>query len=75
MLRTGILARLLLERLGSLGPASEPEAVAWIELRAPGRGPEVVLWARQAGMVRRVVHGDDEPATLEALSPVLERAA
>ena len=34
-------------------------------MRAPGRGHEVIQWAKQAGLIRRV-GTDDEPAMLEA---------
>ena len=65
MLRTDVLARLLVERLHSLGPMPESAAVDVIDMRAPGRGEEVIQWAKQAGVIRRVQH-DDQPATLEA---------
>ena len=65
MLRTDILARLLVERLLSLGPISEAEAIDALELRAPGRGQAAVTWARQAGLIRRVKHADGT-VTLEA---------
>jgi hypothetical protein len=65
VLRTDILARLLVERLLSLGATSEAEVLDAIEQRSPGRGPEVVAWAIQAGIVRRVRHTDDT-VTLEA---------
>src|SRR3954469_18744219 len=59
MLRTDILARLLVERLLSLGPTSENEVLDAIEVRAPGRGPEVVTGATRGGLVRRVQVDDD----------------
>jgi hypothetical protein len=66
VLRTDILARLLVERLLSLGPTLEAEAIDAIEQRAPGRSVEVLAWAEQAGLVRRVRHAD-ETVTLEAV--------
>jgi hypothetical protein len=38
MLRTDALARLLLERLMSLGPMTELAAIEAVEWREPGRG-------------------------------------
>jgi hypothetical protein len=54
MLRTDTLALLLLQRLTSLGPCSEQEAVDVLNDRAPGRGHEVIARAQQRGMIRRV---------------------
>jgi hypothetical protein len=65
MLRTDILARLLVERLLSLGRTNENEVLDAIEVRAPGRGPEVVTWATQRGLVRRVQV--DDAVMLEAV--------
>ena len=64
MLRTAALAQLLLARLLALGPMTEAEALEALDVRAPGRADEIIAWAQQAGMVRRVVRAD-EP-TLEA---------
>jgi hypothetical protein len=75
MLRTDVLARLLVERLVSLGPLTEAEAVDVLNARAPGRGAEVVRWSRQAGLVRRVAGKNDEPDTLEALGAPRSLAA
>jgi hypothetical protein len=74
VLRTDVLCRLLVERLTSLGPMVETEAIDVLEQRAPGRGAEVVRWAGQRGLVRRVQH-DDEPATLEAVGAPRSLAA
>ncbi len=64
LLRTDILARLLLERLLAVGPMTEPAAVIMLENRAPGRSDEVIAWARGAGMVRRIPAVNDEPAMI-----------
>jgi hypothetical protein len=66
VLRTDILARLLVERLNSLGAMTETEAIEVLEWRAPGRGHEVIRWAKHRGLIRRVAGTDDEPAMLEA---------
>jgi len=66
MLRTDVLCRLLVERLHSLGPMSEAAAIEAIEWRAPGRGEEVIRWAKHRGLIRRVAGTNDEPAMLEA---------
>jgi hypothetical protein len=66
-LRTDVLARLLLERLNSIGPMTEAEAVDVLDARAPGRGRDVVRYALHVGLIRRVAGTDDEPATLKAL--------
>ena len=71
MLRTPVLAELLLQRLLSIGPMPQPEAVTLLESRAPGRGEEVIAWARSAGMVRVAERDDGEPgpAMLEPVMP------
>jgi hypothetical protein len=74
VLRTDVLCRLLVERLTSLGPMVETEAIDVLEQRAPGRGAEVIRWAGQRGLVRRVQH-DDEPPTLEAVGAPRSLAA
>lgn len=74
-LRTNLAARLLLERLLRWGPMTEPAALELIEDRAPGRGHEIIGYARSAGMIRRVAGKDDEPATLEAAGTPLTLAA
>jgi hypothetical protein len=74
MLRTDILARLLVERLDSLGPVTETEAIDVLDVRAPGRGADVVAYAIRVGLVRRAQH-DDEPARLEALGAPRSLAA
>jgi hypothetical protein len=66
-LRTDVLARLLVERLASLGPMTEAEALDVLDARAPGRGRDVVRYAVHVGLVRRVIGDDDEPDTLKAL--------
>ena len=66
LLRTDVLARLLVERLSSLGPMTETEAIDVLEARAPGRGEDVVRYAMHTGLVRRV-NGDDGQPTLRAL--------
>jgi len=66
VLRVDVLARLLVERLNSIGPMPETEAIDVLDIRAPGRGAEAVSYAIRVGLVRRAQHGD-EPATLEAL--------
>ena len=63
MLRTNVLARLLLERILSLGPMTELAAMECVEWREPGRSHEVIEWACAAGMIRR---DPGEPATIEA---------
>ena len=45
VLRDDILARLLVERLNSLGPLTETEAIDVLDIRAPGRGADVVAYA------------------------------
>jgi hypothetical protein len=74
-LRTDVLARLLLERLLSLGEMTEAEAVDVLDARAPGRGADVVKYALHVGLVRRVPGDDDEPATLKALGAPRSLAA
>jgi hypothetical protein len=59
VLRTDVLCRLLVERLVSLGPTTEADAIEAIEWRAPGRGQEVIDRANLLGAVRRVVDSDD----------------
>jgi len=70
MLRTPVLAELLLQRLLSI-EIPQPEAVTLLESRAPGRGEEVIAWARSAGMVRVAERDDGEPgpAMLEPVMP------
>lgn len=65
MLRTDVLCRLLVERLVSVGPMTEAEAIEAIEWRAPGRGQEVIDRASLLGAIRRVA-GKDDVVTLEA---------
>lgn len=65
-LRTNLAARLLLERLLRWGPMPEQAALDLIEDRAPGRGHEIVSYARTAGMIKRTAGNDDTPAMLEA---------
>lgn len=65
VLRTDLLCRLLIERLISLGPQTEAAALEAIEWRAPGRGPEVITYAQQRGVIRRVQA--DENVMLEAV--------
>ena len=69
MLRTDVLCRLLLERLTSLGPMLETDAIDSLDNRAgvTGRGLETIEWATRRGLIRRVPGQDGEPATLEAL--------
>jgi hypothetical protein len=74
-LRTDVLARLLVERLLSLGPVTEPEAIDVLDARAPGRGADVVKYALHVGLVRRVTGDDDEPATLKAVGAPRSLAA
>jgi len=59
VLRTDLLARLLIERLASTGPMTEEAAIDFLDYRAPGRGPDVVLYATQRGVIRRVQTDDD----------------
>jgi hypothetical protein len=73
MLRTHLLAQLLLERLTSLGPMLESDAVEAVEWREPGRGHEVVQWATGAGLIRRVQH-DDELMLEAAGAPLRSRS-
>ena len=75
MRRTDVLARLLLERLMSLGPMSELKAIECIEWREPGRGHETIRWAQQRGLIRRIAGADDEPAMLEAAGAPRPRAS
>jgi hypothetical protein len=72
MLRTDVLARMLIARLHALGPMTEAAALEALDVRAPGRGPEVIAWAKQAGMLRRVQH--DEPMLEAAGAPVASRS-
>jgi|SRR5215216_4352102 len=65
VLRTDVLARLLVERLISLGPMTETEAIDVLDVRAPGRGPDVIQWSQHRGLIRRV-QGDDD-VILEAV--------
>jgi hypothetical protein len=65
-LRDDVLARLLVERLCSLGAMTETEAVDVLDARAPGRGARIVDYSIHAGLIRRTQR-DNEPATLEAL--------
>jgi hypothetical protein len=65
VLRTDVLARLLVERLNSTGPMTEAGAIEAIEYRAPGRGPDVILWAQRRGVIRRVQ--TDDAVMLEAV--------
>jgi hypothetical protein len=67
VLRVDILARLLLERLASLGPMLESDAIDSLDNRAgvTGRGLETIEWATRRGLVRRVQVDDD--AMLEAV--------
>ena len=58
MLRTDLLCRLVIERLASIGPLPEGEVLDAIDHRAPGRGPEVITYAQQRGLVRRVDAND-----------------
>jgi len=69
MLRTDVLARLLVERLHSLGPMPESAAVDVIDMRAPGRGHETVRWAQHRGLIRRIAGTDDEPMLEAAGAP------
>ncbi len=64
VLRTDVLARLLLDRLLRVGPMTEAAAVMLLEDRAPGRAQEIITWASQAGMIRRTPAVGDAPATL-----------
>jgi hypothetical protein len=73
-LRTDVLARLLVERLNSLGPMTETEAVDVLDMRAPGRGADVVSYSIRVGLVRRSQH-DSEPTTLEAIGTPRSLAA
>jgi hypothetical protein len=67
MLRTDVLARLLLARLVALGPMTEPAAIDALDVRAPGRAEEIIAHAQQWGMIRRIPGTNGQPATLEAL--------
>jgi hypothetical protein len=58
VLRTDLLCRLLIERLTSIGPMTEAAAIEAVEWRAPGRGPDVITWATQRGVIRRVQADD-----------------
>jgi hypothetical protein len=64
VLRTDLLVRLVMERLASIGPRPEGEVLDAIDQRAPGRGPEVITYAQQRGLVRRVQ--TDDSVILEA---------
>jgi hypothetical protein len=63
-LRTDVAARLLLERIITLGPQTEPDILEQIESRAPGRAHEILAYARGAGMVRRIPGLGDQPAMI-----------
>jgi hypothetical protein len=67
VLRTPVLAELLLHRLVTLGPMAEGAAVVMLESRAPGRAEETIAWAKARGMMMRTPPTDDEPAMIEAL--------
>jgi hypothetical protein len=69
LLRTDVLARLLLERILRIGPMTEPAAVVLIESRAPGRGHQVIEYAQCRGMIRVQPGVGDEPATITAPTP------
>ena len=58
VLRTALLCRLVIERLASIGPLPEAEVLDAIDRRAPGRGPEVITYAQQRGLIRRVQTDD-----------------
>ena len=75
MLRTDVLAKMLLERLLRLGAMSEPSAVMLIESRALGRGDDVIAYARRAGMLKRTPATETEPAMLEAVGTPRSLAA
>jgi hypothetical protein len=77
VLRVDILARLLLERLASIGPMLESEAIDSLDNRAgvTGRGLETIEWATRRGLIRRVPGQDDEPATLVAVGAPRSLAA
>jgi hypothetical protein len=66
-LRTDVLARLLVERLSSLGPITEAEAVDAVGIRAPGRGRATVDYALHVGLVRRIAGEDDQADALAAV--------
>jgi len=65
--RTDVLARLLVERLSSLGPMTEAEAVDVLDIRAPGRGRAVVTYALHVGLVRRIAGEDNQADALAAV--------
>lgn len=67
MLRTNVLAHMLVARLTTLGAMTEAEALDALDSRAPGRGHEVIQWACQMGLIRRVAGKDDQPVRLEAV--------
>ena len=75
MLRTPVLAQLLLQRLLTVGPMTEPAAVLLLESRAPGRGLEAIGWARSMGLLTRTPGTDDQPAMLEAVGAPRSLAA
>lgn len=77
MLRTDVLCRLLLERLTSLGPMLETDAIDSLDNRAgvTGRGLEAIEWATRRGLIRRVPGQDDQPALLEAVGAPRSMAA
>lgn len=73
MLRTDVAARLVVERLSSLGALSEDSVIDWIDWRAPGRGPDIIDWAQQRGVIRRVQ--TDDAVLLEAIGAPRSMAA
>jgi hypothetical protein len=66
VLRTPVLAQLLLHRLVTLGPMPEGAAILLLESRAPGRANETIEWAKSRGMLTRIAATDDEPAMIGA---------
>jgi hypothetical protein len=73
VLRTDPLCRLVMERLASIGPLPEGQVLDAIDRRAPGRGPEVVSYAQQRGVIRRIQ--TEDAVLLEAVGTPQNLAA
>jgi hypothetical protein len=69
MLRTDVLALVLLRQLHASGPCPEREALEVLNIRAPGRSHEILDTAMQRGMVRRVMRADTTVALEAAGAP------
>jgi hypothetical protein len=64
ILRTNVIAMLLLEKLLAVGPMTETAVVELLDTRAPGRAQEVLEYGKGAGMISRIPGLGDEPAMI-----------